>query len=43
MVIRLGEVDRQWGHKVHKVSGGLHARQHLERIVNQIVIVKVCW
>lgn len=41
MAIGSGEADQWWGLKVHKVSGGLHTRQQLEKIVNRMVIVKV--
>jgi len=42
IAIGSGEANRRWGLKVHKVSGRLHARQQLEKIMNRTVIVKVC-
>jgi len=42
MIFGLGKVDRKWRLKFHKLSGGLHARQKLEKIVNRTVIAKVC-
>ena len=37
-----GKTNWRWGFKVHNVSQILHARQQLEKIMNQTVIVKVC-
>lgn len=41
IAVESGEADRRWGLKVHKVSGRLHVRQQLEKIMNQTVIMKV--
>ena len=43
MVVGSGKADRWWGLKVHKLSSGLNTRQQLEKVVNQTLIVKVCW
>lgn len=42
-IIESSKTDRWWGLKVHKVNGGLDVRWQLKKIVNLMVIVKVCW
>ena len=43
IAVELGMADQWWGLKAYKSSGGLHARQSLDKIMNQTMIVKACW